>query len=192
MAGPAPTRARPSGRPLGDTVSVEQRPGARRLAAPLRADDAGGVDHGWARASAAYAHDPAAYVDVLAVLGETRLLVPVVALLGDAERGADGLVRDKSSDMASVLLTGADGRVALLAFSSMTTLAQWDPDARPVPVSGTQAAQAALQDGAAALLVDVAGPVSVVVEGDDLAAVARGWRLAQVGEQSAWIGPAPD
>ena len=38
------------------------------------------------------------------------------------------------------------------------------------------AAAAALQDGAAALLVDVAGPVTDVLEGEDLLAVARGWR----------------
>ncbi len=162
---------------------------ARRLAAPLRADDTGAVDVHYAEAAAAYAVDPAAYVEVLAVLGETRLLVPVVALLGEAETRPDGLVHDKSSDMASVLLTGADGRVALLAFSSMATLQHWDPEARPVPVSATHAAQAALQDDAAALVIDVAGPVTVVLEGDDLSAVARGWRLSRVGEQTAWIGP---
>lgn len=175
----------------GMIVGVEN-PGERRLAAPLRADDTGEADVGWSQATAAYARDPAAYVEVLTVLGETRLLVPVVALLGESEVGADGLVRDKSSDMASVMLTGADGRVALLAFSSMAALLRWDPEARPVPVAATHAAQAALQEGAVALVVDLAGPVSVVVEGEDLAAVARGWRLARVGEQWAWIGSSPE
>jgi len=43
-----------------------------------------------------------------------------------------------------------------------------------VPVSAPQAAQAAIQDGASALLLDVAGPVLFVVEGDDLRALGLG------------------
>lgn len=180
----------------GDDRGVEQdtqpqadgNPGGRRLAAPLRPDDTGTADERYAAAVASYAQDPAAYVDVLASLGSTRLLVPVVALLGESEVGAGGLVTDKSSDMASVLLTGADGRTALLAFSSTETLQAWDPAGRPVPATVQHAAQAALQDGAAALVVDVAGPTTVVVEGDDLLAVARGWTLSRVGGRWAWIG----
>jgi hypothetical protein len=167
----------------------------RLLAAPLRPDDSGQVDAPYAAAVEAYAADPtdpASYAGVLGALGDTRLLVPVVALLGEVETGADGLARDKTADMASVLLTGADGRVALLAFSSMTTLQQWDPAARPVPVAAALAAQAALQDGAAAMVIDVAGPGTVVVQGEDLRALAEGWTLTRVGGRSAWIRPAPE
>ena len=52
-----------------------------------------------------------------------------------------------------------------------------------------------MQEGAAALLVDVAGPTRLVVEGIDLEGLARGWQLAQVGEQVAWVrdvDPTPD
>jgi hypothetical protein len=58
-----------------------------------------------------------------------------------------------------------------------------------VPVSAQVAARSALQDGAEALLVDVAGPVPLVVEGDDLEGLARGWTLARVGAGTAWIRP---
>ena len=78
------------------------------------------------------------------------------------------LAHDKSSDMAAVLLTGADGRMALLAFTGTGTLAGWNPEARPVAVPTAVAARAALQERAAALVVDVAGPVPFVVEGEDL------------------------
>ena len=44
------------------------------------------------------------------MLAGARLLVPVVALLGEGWRPARTDSRDKSSDMAAVLLTGADGR----------------------------------------------------------------------------------
>ncbi|MBC7551719.1 MAG: SseB family protein [Cellulomonas sp.] len=167
----------------------------RLLAAPLRPDDGGQVDAAYARALAVHVADladPTSYAGVLAALGSTRLLVPVVALLGDVETGADGLARDKTADMASVLLTGADGRIALLAFSSLTTLQQWDPDARPVPVAAALAAQAAVQDDAAAMVIDVAGPDMVVVQGEDLQALAEGWTLTSVGGRSAWIRPAPE
>ena len=83
----------------------------------------------------------------------------MVAELGEAETGPDGLVRDKSSDMAAVLMRGADGRLALLAFTGLEAMQRWDPDARPVPVPARTAALAALQDGAEALLIDLAGPV---------------------------------
>ena len=88
---------------------------------------------------------------MLAVLGGVRVFVPVVALLGDVP--ADG---DKEADMAAVLMTGADGRQALLAFSSVATMAAWNADARPVPVWGRDAARAALDEDASAVLLDLA------------------------------------
>ena len=118
-------------------------------------DDTGEASPLLAAALAGYAADETRYADVLAALGAARLLVPVVAVLGEVETGPDGLARDKSSDMATVLLRGADGRTALLAFSSAETLASWDPDGRPVPVPTRTAALSALQEGAEALLIDV-------------------------------------
>ena len=125
-------------------------------------DDTGAADAALADALSAYGADPASEPDVLAALPGARLLVPVVAVLGEVEVGPDGLRRDKTSDMAAVLMQGADGRTALLAFTSVDAMRRWDPEARPVPVSAATAAQAALQDGAEALLIDVAGPVRYV------------------------------
>ncbi|MFC6343376.1 SseB family protein, partial [Nocardioides hankookensis] len=59
----------------------------------------------------------------------------------------------------------------------------------PVPVTAQVAARSALQDGAAALVVDLAGPVRFVVEGDDLRGLAEGWTLARVAGGVAWIRP---
>ena len=162
-----------------------------RIPDPGFAGDAGEADPRLARALAAYDGDRAAYVEVLAALQAARLLVPVVAVLGEAEIGADGLARDKSSDMATVLVTRPDGRRGLLAFTSLAAMARWDAEARPVPVTAQLAARAAVQEGAEALVVDLAGPVRVAVEGEDLRAVAAGWRLARLGERrTGWIRPA--
>lgn len=171
--------------------------GQRLLQGPGFPGDTGGADPGLAAALAAYATRTGSDAQVLAALAGTRLLVPVVAVLGEVEYDDRGLAHDKTSDMATVLLTGADGRQALLAFTSMDTLRQWRPDARPVPVLARDAARAAIQDGASALVIDLAGPVRFVVEGDDLEGIAREWRLAQVatpdgGSVPAWIRPAAE
>lgn len=168
---------------------------ARRLLGSEFPDDRGEDDPRLRTALRAYAAAESASARrsllpaCLEALGDARLLVPVVAVLGESEVGADGLERDKSSDMAAVLLTGRDGRTALLSFTHTAAMRAWDPAARPVPVRARLAAQAALQEGAAALLLDVAGPVRLVVEDIDLEGLAGGWRLARVGEQVAWVRP---
>ncbi|HEU4810971.1 MAG TPA: SseB family protein [Nocardioides sp.] len=163
----------------------------RRLIESGFADDTGAADPGLVAALASYAAEPARSAEVLGVLGQARLLVPVVAVLGEVEYDDAGLAHDKSSDMAAVLLQGNDGRMALLAFTGTESLARWNPDARPVPVTAQLAAQAAIQDQAAALVIDLAGPTTFVVEGEDLHGLASGWSLARVGGRVAWIRPTP-
>jgi len=147
----------------------------RTIPDPGFAGDTGQVDPELAAALTAYdaaPDDPEAHRAVLARLPQTRLLVPVVAILGEVEHDEQGLAHDKTSDMAAVLMTGRDGRKALLAFTGSAALQAWDPSARPVPVTAKHAAQSALQDEASALLIDVAGPALFVVEGADLRALA--------------------
>lgn len=143
-----------------------------------------------AAALEAYAADRDRYPAALSALQRSRLLVPVVAMLGEVELDEAGLAHDKSSDMAAVLMKGRDGRLALLAFTGTDQLRAWNPEARPVPVPAQVAAQSAVQDDAAALLVDVAGPVPLVVEGEDLAGLAGGWTLAEVDGATVWVRPA--
>ena len=141
-----------------------------------------------AAALASYAADPdGRHHATLAVVQDSRLLVPVVAVLGEIEHDAAGLAHDKSSDMAAVLMSGRDGRLALLAFTGTDSMRRWDSEARPVPVTARQAAEAALADEAEALVLDVAGPVLLVVEGQDLRSLAEGYRLVSTGERWAWV-----
>ncbi|GAA2022527.1 SseB family protein [Nocardioides kribbensis] len=171
----------------------DQPPGLpRQLQGPAFPDDDGRAAPDVVAALAAYSSDRGAYVDALAALSTSRLLVPVVAVLGEVEFDDAGLAHDKTSDMAAVLMTGRDGRRALLAFTSLETMAAWDPQARPVPVPASGAARSAVQEEAAALVVDLAGPVVVAIEGQDLEALAAGWTLARVGERSGWVRPDAD
>ena len=159
----------------------------RVLAEPEFPDDDGSADPEVQAALTAYDADPGpGHPAALAALQDARVLVPVVATLGEVEHDEVGLAHDKSSDMAAVLMTGRDGRTALLSFTSTAAMSAWDPHARPVAVSARQAARAALQDGADALLVDVAGPVLYPVEGDDLRALADGLVLRRLDAGWGW------
>jgi hypothetical protein len=164
-------------------------PAGRPLPDPGFAGDDGARDPRLAAALAVYAVDPERHLEVFVALQHTRLLVPVVAVLGETGYDDAGLAHDKTSEMATALLTGQDGRLALLAFTDLETLAAWRRDARPVPVPATVAARSALQEGASALVVDVAGPTSYVVEGDLLEGLARGWTLTLAAAGPVWAEP---
>ena len=132
--------------------------------------------------------EPGSHQATLAVLQHARLLVPVVAVLGEVEYDEQGHAHDKTSDMATVMVTGVDGRQGLLAFTSMETLTAWRTDGRPVPVTMRSAAAAALSERAAALLIDLAGPVPFVVEDDDLASLAAGHVYGRLADgRWAWV-----
>lgn len=161
----------------------------RSLPDPGFPGDDGGVSDEVGAALTAYGAGLAGRLPTLAVLQHARLLVPVVAVLGEVEHDAQGRAVDKSSDMATVLLRGRDGRPALLAFTGVGPLQRWDPQARPVPVAAARAAEAAVSDGAVALVVDVAGPVKFVVREDELRSLAEGLVLTDLAGRYAWLRP---
>lgn len=168
------------GRPDVDGQEV-----GRSLPNPGFAGDAGRADPVLASVLAQYAidHRP---VPVLAALSRARLLVPVVAMLGEVEVDTRGIARDKTSDIAVVLMQGRDGRRALLAFTSLESMHAWDSAARPVPASVKDAALSAVREGASALLVDVAGPAAFVVETAELGELAAGHFLLPTSAGYAW------
>ena len=170
----------------------EEHPKQRLIQGSPYVDDDGAADATLVAALRAYADGAVDYPAAIAALAASRLLVPVVALLGEVEIDEAGLAHDKTSDMATVLLTAPDGRRALLAFSGTDTMRAWDPDARPVPVAAALAAATAVQEGAAALLVDVGSPHALTLGGADLQRVAAGWRPVQVDDGWAWLGTAAE
>ncbi|GAA3733767.1 hypothetical protein HDA32_003764 [Spinactinospora alkalitolerans] len=136
-------------------------------------DDDGSADPQVSEKLAAYAEGAVGDRQVLAVLAPSRLLVPVVTVPTEVEEGADGLKRDKKSEVALPILVGKDGRRGVLAFTSVETAGLWRKDARPVPTSTVEACQAAVEEGADALVVDIAGPVTYAVQGRFLTALAE-------------------
>ncbi|MGW7469788.1 SseB family protein [Streptomyces xantholiticus] len=141
---------------------------------PGFSDDDGTADPALEAALAAWSEDRTAEQPVLEALRGARLLVPVVAVLGEVEEDAEtGLRREKTSDMAVPTLT-AGSRRALPAFTSIASLARWNPEARPVAVPLHQALQAVAHEKADTLVLDLAGPVPYQLTGPALLALAEG------------------
>ncbi|MFC1407801.1 SseB family protein [Streptacidiphilus sp. N1-12] len=138
--------------------------------------DDGSADPRLAEALSRYVEQPSAAgeQELLEALVGARLMVPIVAILGEAETGADGLTHEKSSDMAVPTVRLPDGRSGLPAFTSLDALARWRADARPAPVPAAQAVRAAWSEQADALLVDLAGPAFYELSGAAMRAVAEG------------------
>jgi hypothetical protein len=134
------------------------------------AGDTGAADRAVSAALAGYAAGQLTERAALAAVTGTRLLVPVVAVLTEAaEDGAE-----KESEMAMATLVSDDGQKAVIAFTGTETLDRWRQDARPVPVPAASLWPAVAAEDAAAVVVDVAGPVPLVIEGARLAALASG------------------
>jgi SseB protein N-terminal domain len=149
---------------------------------PFHEDD-GSADPRAAATLAAFGSGLGSEHAALTALAGSRLLVPIVAAPpesagsdphGDAgaasRRAGEG---DHGAEMSLPTLIGRDGRAAIPAFTSLDALARWDPRARPVPALAGLVCRAAV-DSSSAVVVDVAGPVPLAIEGARLAALAEG------------------
>lgn len=106
-------------------------------------------------------------IPVRDALGDSRLIMALAAMPDEIDD--DGSVH---RHMGLVSMVNATGERGLLAFTGLDSMARWDPDARPMPVSVVDAAQAVFDHGAVALVVDVMGPVRAAITGDVLAQLA--------------------
>jgi len=155
----------------------EQRFGGMGIPEPEFADDDGSPDPHLGEVLALHALGEARLSEVVAALHGKRLMAPLMAVLDTVEErdGAPG-PGEKDSHMATVSLVSPDGRRGLLAFTSVASMAAWDPGARGIPASAARVAAAALDEGADAVLLDLGGPVRFALQGAALAAVAAGER----------------
>lgn len=129
---------------------------------PFTGDDGSG-DPAVTAALAAFGAGTGSEHAALTALAGSRLLVPVVA----APAGAG------ASEMSVPTLGGRDGRPALPVFTCVEALRWWQAGARPVPAGAPAVWRAAAGDSCA-VVVDIAGPVPVAVDGARLAALAAG------------------
>lgn len=112
--------------------------------------------------------------EVLKALGQARLLIPLIANLGEGEEGAHGYQVDKSADLSIVTVLTPDNQKALPVFSSVAAMNHWNPEARPVPNDGRKVALAAASEGNTRLVLDPISETEFVVRRPGIAAIAQG------------------
>ena len=135
------------------------------------APDVGDADPRLAAALAGGCSTPADLAALHAALLGARVLVPLTAVAAETRVTEFGLRADSKAEMALMTLV-IDGAAALPVFSSLAQLQAWSPLARPIPMSGAQACQSAMEQGAVAVVLDPAGAGLTVRA---LADLARGW-----------------
>jgi hypothetical protein len=112
---------------------------------------------------------------VISAFAEARLLIPLIANLGDSGEGSHGLEVDKSADLSIVTVGTPDGQTALPVFSSVEAMLSWNPNARPVPNFGRQVAFAAASEGNTRIVLDPMAPSEFVIRRPGIAHLAQGF-----------------
>lgn len=111
--------------------------------------------------------------DVVDAVRGARLLVPLVAQLGESAAGHHGLHADKSAELAIVTVAGPDGRDVMPAFTSVEAMARWNPDARPVPADAVRVALSAANEDTELVVLDPLSESEFVIRRPALWAIAR-------------------
>ena len=99
-----------------------------------------------------------AHAEAIAGFAAERFLVPMLAEAGALGQTPDGRTVEKSQELSIVSVAAPDGRRVLPVFASIETLQRWNPEARPIPVPGSQVALAAAQDGTQLIIIDPGTP----------------------------------
>jgi hypothetical protein len=137
--------------------------------------DDGSADPRLAAALQSYDGSARARAETLAALAGARVFVAITATsTAQHVEAGTGLPAESSAEMALVSVVASDGERAIPAFADTAALKRWRLDVRPVPVDASYLARAALDDGAAAVLIDPAG-AAVVVRRSDLTSLAAGY-----------------
>jgi hypothetical protein len=157
------------------TVDSAGQPWAGRHFEPTPfAGDDGSAPEGLVEAIRRFRVREVREADVLEALRGARLLVPMLAVLGEAAPGPHGVLVDKSADLAIVTVAGRDGRRVLPAFSSTAALSAWNPKARPVPVEAERVALAAASEATDLVILDPLSETEFGLRRSMLEALATG------------------
>ena len=117
-------------------------------------------------------------VGVVDAFRKARVLIPLLANLGEAGEGAHGQTVDKSADLSIVTVETPDKQNGLPVFSSVATMQAWNKDARPVPHSAVKAALAAASEGNTRIILDPGSATEFVIRRPAFEAIAK---------EEAWV-----
>ena len=165
--------------PLADSAGVPWE--GRSFEPNPHAGDDGSADPALIAALEQFRNQKALPEAVVAAFAKARLLVPLVAHVGETGIGAHGQVVDKSADLSIVSVASPDGQVALPVFSSVATMAAWNKTARPVPIEATRIALAAASEKNARIILDAGSVTEFVI---------RQGAYRPIAEGKDWVHPA--
>lgn len=115
---------------------------------------------------------------VIDVLRDVRLLIPLVSHAGDVGVNARGQKVDKTQELAIVTVAGPDGRTVLPVFSSVAAMNHWRAETRPVPASAVRVALAAAGEQTDVVILDPTGEREFAIKRPAL------WAMAQ---EKPWV-----
>jgi hypothetical protein len=110
----------------------------------------------------------------------SRLLVPLLANLGDSEVGAHGQKVDKSAELSIVTVKSPDDQDSLVVFSSVEAMSRWNKTARPVPTDAIRIALAAASQMSTRIVLD---------PGSESEFVVRRPAIAKIAQSLPWLPP---
>jgi hypothetical protein len=159
-------------------------PWAGRHFTPTAFDgDDGSAPPGLLAALSAFRARTAGAAAVVEAARGVRLLVPLLAQLGETGVGPTGKPVDKSAELAIVTVASPDGRRVLPAFTSVEAMRRWNPSARPVPAESERVALAAAAEDTDLVVLDPASETEFVLRRPAVWALGRG---------TAWVPPHED
>jgi hypothetical protein len=135
--------------------------------------DDGSAPPALADALARHARGEAGQADVVDALREARLLIPLVARLGEEGVNDAGLTVDKSAELSIITVAGPDGRTVMPVFTSVAAMGRWNPAARPVPADAVRVALAAASEETDLVVLDPMSDTEFVLRRPAVWAVAR-------------------
>lgn len=168
---PVPGTARPLPAHLAD--SAGQPWAGRSFDENTHASDDGSAPPALLDALARFRAGEHGQAGVVDALRGARLLIPLVAHLGEAGENEHGHTIDKSQELSIVTVAGPDGRNVLPVFSSVQAMATWNPQARPVPADGVRVALAAASESTDLVVLDPLSPSEFAVRRPALWAIAQ-------------------
>lgn len=147
------------------------------------ADDDGSADATLIETITKFQRGEAKNEDVVVAFSKARLLIPLLADLGESEIGEHGHKVDKSAELSIVTVGTPDDQNGLPVFSSVAAMQLWNPTARPVPSDAIRVAIAAASEGNTRIILDAEGPTEFAIRRPAIAAIAQ---------EEKWVHPASD
>lgn len=162
-----------TGRPGGPADSAGQPWAGREFEPNEHAEDDGTMPPVLGEALRAFRAREVGEENVIDALRGSRLLIPLIAELGEAGTSEHGLTIDKSQELSIITVAGPDGRNVMPVFTSAAAMAAWNPAARPVPADAVRVALAAAQEETDLVVLDPIAPTEFVVRRPALWAIAQ-------------------